>query len=145
MMILRLNVFVSACSSDNRLPNPEKDAISAVFYCYYASTEGEVEDRRALYHTGIIAVKNPKFSAKRIGNPNIEWVEDELHLINHLEDTVHELDPDSLSGWELKNDSWGYVSERVKHEYCEQPVISVTWVYHLNLTEFFHQPLVLVL
>ncbi|KAF9509344.1 hypothetical protein BS47DRAFT_1349354 [Hydnum rufescens UP504] len=113
MSVLALEIF--ACSSDNRLPDPAKDAILAIFYCYYASTEGE--DRRASYHTGIVAVQSSQLFSKRLGIPGIEWVEDELHLINRLEDIVHELDPDALSGWELQNDSWGYVSERVKHEY----------------------------
>jgi DNA polymerase elongation subunit (family B) len=114
------NGLDTACSTDNRLPDPAKDAILAIFYCYYASTEGD--DRRASYHKGIVAVQSSQLFSKRLGIPGIEWVEDELHLINRLEDIVHEFDPDALSGWELQNDSWGYVSERVKHEYCEYPI-----------------------
>ncbi|KAF8337368.1 uncharacterized protein EI90DRAFT_3279675 [Cantharellus anzutake] len=113
MSVMALEIF--ACSSGNKLPDPVTDPILAVFYCYQSTIDPD--DRRASYIRGIIAVRSATVTERRLGLFGIHIVDDELSLINALEDTVHELDPDVLTGWELQNSSWGYISERVRHEF----------------------------
>jgi DNA polymerase zeta len=110
--------FFLALSSEHRLPHPDKDPIQAIFYCFRpAEGSNSVESSRANYVTGIIAIQTARLSSLRLGIPDVQWVEDELGLFNAFEDRVMELDPDALSGWELQNDSWGYLAERMRTEY----------------------------
>src|SRR5258705_6841698 len=106
-----------ACSSSGNLPDPVTDPILGIFYCFQSAIDPD--DRRASYIRGIIAVRSATVREARLGMQSIHFVDDELNLINALEDVTRELDPDVLTGWELQNSSWGYVSERVRHEFCE--------------------------
>ncbi|KAG8899767.1 DNA polymerase zeta, partial [Tulasnella sp. 417] len=64
-----------------------------------------------------MAVESDAVQPNRMRDARIELFETELDLINGLIDRVKEWDPDILTGWEVQNGSWGYVSERANREY----------------------------
>ncbi|WVO13980.1 hypothetical protein L204_101605 [Cryptococcus depauperatus] len=112
MTVLTLEVF--AQSRGHLLPDPEKDAITAIFYCFQ-SHDDSLQDTTVHpgYHAGYVVV-GALANAARLCLEGIpfEVVEDELELINWVIDTVKYWDPDILAGWEIHNSSWGYLSLR---------------------------------
>lgn len=113
----------SATSRLRLLPDPEQDAITAVFYCLqdeqidlpdYQGKEG--------YHAGMIALQDKRLDPRRISLPEVEitYVEDELELMNYIIDKVREWNPDILAGWEVHSSSWGYLSQRLNKEFGER-------------------------
>jgi len=113
----------SAYSNEDRTPDPEKDALTAVFYCFQSNHTASIETelRRQSYLTGIIAVDNGKTGiskdVKYAGLPGVTIVDDELSLFNALEKLVLDLDPDALTSFELQHGGWGYVEARYKNEF----------------------------
>ncbi|GHJ88161.1 hypothetical protein NliqN6_4563 [Naganishia liquefaciens] len=118
MSTLAIEVF--ATSRMRLLPDPEQDAIAAVFYCLqderidlpdYQGREG--------YHVGMIAVRDKRLEPGRIALPEVDitYVEDELELMNYIIDKVREWNPDILAGWEVHSSSWGYLSQRLHHQF----------------------------
>ena len=119
--------FAAASCSDGKLPNPTSDPISAVFYCLHSeeddhpTTEGAKEG--CLVGCIIVAETDKRGrddgSLHRLGlsRYTIEYVDDELELLNLLIDKVQEWDPEVLTGYEIQNSSWGYVLERAQTEY----------------------------
>lgn len=108
-----------AQSRGTLLPDPEKDAITAIFYCY-SNTDNDLPDTTIHpgYHAGYVvvgALANP--ARLRLDDIPFEVVEDELALINWVIDTVKFCDPDVLAGWELHNSSWGYLAARASGEF----------------------------
>ncbi|OXG52812.1 DNA polymerase zeta subunit [Cryptococcus neoformans] len=118
MSILTMEVF--AQSRGSLLPDPEKDAVTAIFYCY-SNTDDDLPDTTIYpgYHAGYVvigALANP--ARLRLDDIPFEVVEDELALINWVIDTVKFWDPDVLAGWELHNSSWGYLAARASGEFA---------------------------
>lgn len=112
-----------AQSRGSLLPDPEKDAVSAIFYCY-SNTDDDLPDTTIYpgYHAGYVvigALANP--ARLRLDDIPFEVVEDELALINWVIDTVKFWDPDVLAGWELHNSSWGYLAARASGEFGKFP------------------------
>lgn len=108
-----------AQSRGSLLPDPEKDAVTAIFYCY-SNTDDDLPDTTIYpgYHAGYVvigALANP--ARLRLDDIPFEVVEDELALINWVIDTVKFWDPDVLAGWELHNSSWGYLAARASGEF----------------------------
>ena len=64
-----------------------------------------------------MAVESEFLQPNRMRDSQIELFENEVDLINGLIDRVKDWDPDVLTGWEIQNGSWGYVSERAHREY----------------------------
>ena len=116
MSVLAIEVF--ATSRHQLLPDPEKDEIAAIFFCYQ-NEDDNLEDTtvHSGYHAGFVAVDSPQLREGRLGMDGIPChiVEGELELFNWLIDAVKIWDPDVLAGWELHNSSWGYVASRA-HE-----------------------------
>ncbi|TFK30449.1 hypothetical protein FA15DRAFT_607802 [Coprinopsis marcescibilis] len=105
MNILGMEVF--APSEGERSADPEQDEIVAVFYALHVSGETSIR-------TGIIAVNTPPLTSSRMREFSIEYAENELDLINRVIDTVVNLDPDIITGWEVQRGSWGYLDRRAK-------------------------------
>ena len=107
-----------AKSRHQLLPDPEKDELAAVFFCYQ-NEDDSLEDTtvHANYHAGLVVIDSPQLRSGRLGLEGIPChvVDSELDLINWMIDTVKAWDPDVLAGWELHNSSWGYLSARA-HE-----------------------------
>nr|XP_018263770.1 DNA polymerase zeta subunit [Kwoniella dejecticola CBS 10117]OBR85928.1 DNA polymerase zeta subunit [Kwoniella dejecticola CBS 10117] len=127
MSVLALEVF--AQSRNQLLPDPEKDAVTAVFYCYQ-NDDPTLEDntKHKGYHTGYIILKDPKKTkatsiedeTKRLKiqeDIKCTVLENELDLINFVVDLTKHWDPDVLAGWELHNSSWGYLVSRAHEEF----------------------------
>ncbi|KAK8869691.1 hypothetical protein IAR55_000259 [Kwoniella newhampshirensis] len=118
MSVLALEVF--AVSRHQLLPDPEKDAVTAVFYCYQNEDES-LPDTTVYpgYHAGYVVLDNPQANPARLKLDGVPYhvVDNELDLINWVIDTVKGWDPDVLAGWELHNSSWGYLAARANEEY----------------------------
>ncbi|KIO33534.1 hypothetical protein M407DRAFT_65394, partial [Tulasnella calospora MUT 4182] len=117
MSVLSIEVF--AVSRGSLLPNPEFDRIECVIFAFQEQDVviTDPAQRRASYICGCMAVESDSVPPNRMRDARIELFETELDLINGLIDRVKEWDPDILTGWELQNGSWGYVSERAHREY----------------------------
>ncbi|WVQ98801.1 hypothetical protein IAU59_005932 [Kwoniella sp. CBS 9459] len=121
MSVLALEVF--AQSRHQLLPDPEKDAITAIFYCYQNEddTLPDTTIHRG-YHAGYVVLSTPESpideARLRLEDVPFTVVESELDLINWVVDTVKGWDPDVLAGWELHNSSWGYLAARAHEEFA---------------------------
>ncbi|KAH9835559.1 uncharacterized protein C8Q71DRAFT_709525 [Rhodofomes roseus] len=107
MSTFSLEVF--APSTGNRLPDPDQDEVVAVFYSYQDSVE---DNGSFACQTGMIVVENDQVSTRRLRGVQFEMVSSELDLLNRLIDTVLDVNPDIVSGWEVQAASWGYLSAR---------------------------------
>nr|XP_019013605.1 uncharacterized protein I206_01675 [Kwoniella pini CBS 10737]OCF52386.1 hypothetical protein I206_01675 [Kwoniella pini CBS 10737] len=128
MSVLALEVFAE--SRHQLLPDPAKDAVTAVFYCYQ-NDDPTLEDntKHKGYHTGYIILKDPKKTkstsiedeTKGLNiqeNIKCTVLDNELDLINFVIDLTKFWDPDVLAGWELHNSSWGYLVSRAHEEFA---------------------------
>ncbi|WRT67197.1 uncharacterized protein IL334_004163 [Kwoniella shivajii] len=118
MSVLALEVF--AQSRHQLLPDPEKDGVTAVFYCYLNEDPNLPENTiHRGYHAGYICLASPQVDQSRLRLEGIpcEIVESELDLINFVIDLTKNWDPDVLAGWELHNSSWGYLVSRAAEEF----------------------------
>jgi len=135
-----------ALSRGHLLPNPDQDAIEAIFYCFQDDTMPDIVtnpdgasqssmtaaahttmQRRGTYIRGCIAVNSTYLDPRRIRESylplesgdqrTINVVNSEVDLINHFIDQVMEWDPDVLTGWELQSSSWGYLADRAQLAY----------------------------
>lgn len=126
MSLMSLEVHVN--TRGNLVPDPEKDAVSCIFWCLQA--DGSVHhaggsDEAA--HAGVLVVSEPGVLARKISQHvtvEIEEEETELDLITRMVDIVRGHDPDILTGFEVHNGSWGYLIERARRQYeydlCEE-------------------------
>lgn len=62
--------------------------------------------------TGLLVVDTPQLDPRRLRDFKCEQADNELDLLNMIVDTVVELDPDIVTGWEIQKGSWGYVAAR---------------------------------
>ncbi|ORE18622.1 ribonuclease H-like protein [Rhizopus microsporus] len=100
------------------LPNPEQDAVSAIFYCLKTEDLNvPTNGYQRGYHLGIICLKD--FIVTKIGiaatRADIDYAETEEELFSILIEKVRLYDPDMLVGYEVQNSSWGYLIERGAH------------------------------
>lgn len=103
------------------MPDPSKDAISALFYCFQSDNEDLVSNgREPGRHIGIVAVGKPNLAKKigKIGNIVVEVVETEYDLMDLLVQRVrNDWDPEIFAGYEVHHSSWGYLIERAQDAY----------------------------
>ena len=95
------------------LPDPEIDAIRAVFYSIQSDSSEVIE-------TGCYVIDDVNqscASVKRCGITDLKarYVESESDLFNHLSTLVINVDPDILLGYEVQMQSWGYLLSRATH------------------------------
>jgi DNA polymerase zeta len=125
MSVLALEVF--APSREHLLPDPDKDAIAALFYCFQ-NEDDLLEDTtdQPGYHAGYVVIADHRTDAHRAKLDGVpcHYVDSELDLLNWVVDTVREWDPDVLTGWELHNSSWGYLASRAMAELSESASLS---------------------
>lgn len=102
------------------LPDPQHDAIQAIFYCLQSDNEDlDANGRAENTHVGVIAVGN-KETLRVVGitDYDIHVVEDERALIDTFVEWVrYDWDPECLGGYEVHHASWGYLLERAEAEY----------------------------
>ncbi|KAF9481424.1 hypothetical protein BDN70DRAFT_831218 [Pholiota conissans] len=104
MSVLSVEIFVP--TQEDKVPNPQLDELTAVFYAYQVSGMDIIE-------SGVCIVQSEQLLPKRLGRHlNIEVFPTELDLLNQVVDLVIQFDPDILIGWEVQNNSWGYIEAR---------------------------------
>uniref|UniRef100_A0A0W0G3I5 DNA polymerase n=1 Tax=Moniliophthora roreri TaxID=221103 RepID=A0A0W0G3I5_MONRR len=103
MSVLSLEVF--APSSSGRTPDPNEDEIFAAFYIFQESDFGDPV-------SGTIIVHCDKDYGGHTKDSEVDFVDNELDLINLVVDKVVDLEPDVITGWEVQNASWGYLAAR---------------------------------
>jgi DNA polymerase zeta len=89
---------------ENKVPNPESDSIVAIFYAHIT--------RENILQSGAIVIEDSPLDQQRLRPPNTESVQDEVELLNRLIDLVVDFDPDIVTGWEVQNNSWGFINSR---------------------------------
>ncbi|CEQ38813.1 SPOSA6832_00268 [Sporobolomyces salmonicolor] len=115
-----LAMELHANTRGNLLPDPQHDAIEAIFYCLQSDNEDlHINGRSENTHVGVIIVGD-EILKKKLGSTNylVEVVEDERQLIDVWIDKVRfEFDPECLAGYEVHHGSWGYLIERAEYYY----------------------------
>ncbi|KAF8629703.1 hypothetical protein AX15_003320 [Amanita polypyramis BW_CC] len=106
MSILSLEVFVP--TKDGKVPDPGEDQIAALFYAFQKLGVENIQSRT-------IVVSTERLNKSRTRSVALEEVSSELDLLNSLVDTVIDLDPDIITGWEVQQGSWGFVSKRATY------------------------------
>lgn len=102
-------------------PNPEEDEISCVFWCIQSEDEVlEPNGNIPGVHVGMIYQGEgdvPETKIVRALRIETDHQPTELDLINRVVDIVRFSDPDIITGYEVHNNSWGYLIERAKKKY----------------------------
>lgn len=104
------------------LPDPQLDAIEAIFYCLQSDNEDlHANGRSENTHVGVLAVGDGS-TLRTLGitpaEYDVEIVSDERTLIDaFLEKVRYDWDPECLGGYEVHHASWGYLLERAEAEY----------------------------
>ena len=119
MSSMSLEVHVN--TSGDLVPNPEKDEIACIFWCFNAGESGDSDELGAEgLQKGMLVLSESEGASGAIARmSSFEVLEEtsELDLINRLVDIVREQDPDVLTGFEVHNGSWGYLIERARVRY----------------------------
>lgn len=115
MSTMSLEVHVN--SRADLAPDPERDEVNMVFWCI---ADEQMDDSPKL---GILVLieedeELPAKIRKMVGDHvQIDSEDNELDLINRMVDIVREYDIDILTGYEVHNNSWGYLIERARLHY----------------------------
>lgn len=117
--------IATAKSRHQLLPDPEKDELTAVFFCFQNEDDSlpDTTTHRG-YHAGYVVIDSPQTQGGRARLEGVPChvVDSELDLINWVIDFVKTWDPDVLAGWELHNASWGYLTARASEAFSEYTV-----------------------
>lgn len=120
LSVLDLELHVN--TRQDKVPDPDEDAICAIFYGFQSELVDTWNDDKNL-ETGIVIFcdcekERKKFeSSITLKNTTVLFANSELEIINTLIKIVKTLDPDVLSGYEVNNKSWGYLFQRSKSMY----------------------------
>ncbi|KAK9875165.1 hypothetical protein WA026_005957 [Henosepilachna vigintioctopunctata] len=122
LTIIAMELHVN--TRENFRPNPQYDAIQAIFYCISNDVEEGSDKPRQI--EGLFAVSpilnyddtTKKGSCHLDGmglTQNIKYVVNELDLFKEFTKFICDLDPDIMIGYEIQMLSWGYLVERCFH------------------------------
>lgn len=89
-------------------PNPEFDAISAIFY----SLDGCFAGNEVKNSNGIIACTNDKSVRYVRQGVIVTIVQTEMDIFETFFQRIREFDPDIFAGYEIETASWGYLIQR---------------------------------
>ncbi|EYE96152.1 DNA-directed DNA polymerase zeta catalytic subunit REV3, partial [Aspergillus ruber CBS 135680] len=102
-------------------PNPEEDEVSCVFWCIQSEDEDlDPNGNIPGVHVGMIYQGEgevPETKIVRALKIETDRQTTELDLINRVVDVVRYYDPDIITGYEVHNNSWGYLIERARKKY----------------------------
>ena len=119
MSIMSLEVHVN--TRGNLAPNPDEDEIACLFWCVQAEDDDfETNGPQDGTHTGILVNDQTGSVAKNIFRDvaiEVEAEPTELDVLTRMTDIVRQYDPDILTGYEVHNNSWGYIIERARVKY----------------------------
>jgi len=110
--LMALCVEVHAESRQGLLPDPARDAVCAAILTVYDDCETVASGQ---YYTRIIMVKQrervwPNFEGMQ--DVDFDFVSSEGELFARFRESVVGLDPDMLVGFEIQNNSLGYMADR---------------------------------
>jgi DNA polymerase zeta len=116
MSIMSLETHIN--SRDDLAPDPERDEVNMVVWCI----ADEQADENFKMGIVVLAQEDDVDRVEKIrrtvgANVEVEAEESELDLLNRMVDIVREYDPDVLTGYEVHNNSWGYLIERARLQY----------------------------
>ncbi|GAA5992097.1 hypothetical protein JCM10908_000742 [Rhodotorula pacifica] len=118
MAVLTMELHVN--TRGKLLPDPQQDAMQAIFYCLQSDNEDlDANGRADNTHVGVVAV-GTEDTCRVLGitSYTVDIVEDERALIDWFVESVrYEWDPECLGGYEVHHASWGYLLERAEAEY----------------------------
>lgn len=119
MSIMSLEVHVN--TRRNLAPNPEEDEIACVFWCIQSDDDDfETNGPGEGTLTGILVNDKTGEMAKKVSRDvgvRVESEPTELDVLTRMTDIVRQFDPDILTGYEVHNNSWGYLIERARVKY----------------------------
>lgn len=119
MSVMALEVHVN--TRGTLAPNPDEDPIQCIFWCIQTDDEDiESNGCKEGRHMGALVVGNEPNMARKIGRNvrySVEEESTELDVLTRLVDIVRLYDPDILTGYEVHNNSWGYLIERARVAY----------------------------
>lgn len=105
-----LAVEIHTCARGQLLPDPQVDAVCALFY----TLDWELGGGRRETLNGLMLVDSSSLPFSRYGLTidRHEKVENEQQLFDSLLALVDRFDPDILLGYEVQKQSWGYLLQR---------------------------------
>lgn len=106
LTILAMEVHVQ--TRNDLKPNPEFDAISAIFY----SLDGWFVDNEVKNLNGIIACVDDKSFSYAKSGVSVSLVKSEMDIFETFFQRIREFDPDIFAGYEIETASWGYFIQR---------------------------------
>lgn len=116
MSTMSLEVHIN--SRGDLAPDPEKDEINVVMWCI---ADEQMDTGTKLGALVLVKDEGDEVAEKIrhiVGNDvQIDSEDNELDLINRMVDIVREYDPDILTGYEVHNNSWGYLIERARLQF----------------------------
>ncbi|XP_076234619.1 DNA polymerase zeta catalytic subunit [Calliopsis andreniformis] len=117
LTILSLEVHV--VTRGKLLPDPEHDAVKAIFYAIYndvpsPSHAEQIEHGAIVFDPSTYNLKTKNIYSSSTTCP-ISFVSREEDLLNSLIVLIRHCDPDILVGWEIESLSWGYILQRASH------------------------------
>ena len=125
MSIMSLEVHVNTRGS--LAPNPEQDEVACIFWSIQSDDGPNSDASDDGVFSGILVLASDPSLGNRIARCTTASVQEEgteLDLLTRFVDIVRYHDPDILTGYEVHNNSWGYLIERarLKYEmnYCDE-------------------------
>lgn len=118
MSVMSLEVHVN--TRGNLSPNPEEDEVSCIFWCVKSEDQEFEVNSGDRFHVGIVALSENAGLASKISrgvSADVEEEPTEIDLITRVVDIVRWYDPDILTGYEVHNNSWGYLIERARFKF----------------------------
>ncbi|KAI8058211.1 hypothetical protein BDF22DRAFT_664475, partial [Syncephalis plumigaleata] len=113
-----ISLEILAESRGELLPNPEMDAIIAIFYCYKLWNTDLEHDYHAKPIYGIVtSCRNIRqvLCGRKVDYTFVEESEDAV--IRRFAKCIQLCDPDILIGYELHHCSWNYIAKRAQEAY----------------------------
>jgi len=96
------------------LPDPEFDAVEAIFFVVAHDAPGCDENVAAVMAVADDASRSQSHSAAGVKEENVSYHDSESALLDAFSDFVRRRDPDILVGYEVETSSWGYLVERIQ-------------------------------
>jgi DNA polymerase zeta len=116
MSIMSLETHIN--SRNDLAPDPEHDEVNMVVWCIADEQADENFQMGVVVLTQEDDCDRVEKIRRMVGaNVEVEAEESELDLLNRMVDIVREYDPDVLTGYEVHNNSWGYLIERARLQY----------------------------
>lgn len=135
------NMFMELTSTSpmvGKLPNPDEDEVLMICWSFVNGDVGELEHTKGIFTKLVEDSEEQKLflnqmTKKQNRNFEVVFYENEVDLILKFAEFIAILDPDILTGFEVQNDSWGFLLNRAEVlGYDLATVLSRVSTLHLN-------------